>query len=285
MRNYLQKYWIRNNFDMMSLISYVLLFAGAWLMMFPFIWMISSSFKPTHEMFDQDWSFWPDEPQIFENYYSVLFEQDFGLFVLNSLIVCVLILFVQLLTSIPCAYALAKLKFKGQNILFGAIIMGLTIPINVTSIPIYLGIVQFNLLDTYFAMCFPFFISVFAIFLFRQFFKTFPDSMIEAARIDGFTEMDIVMRLVVPSAVPAISAFSVFSFVAHWNDLYWPLIVVTSMDKTTATLSMMQYTDGFYTDNQGAFAAATVVTLPMVIAFLCARRLFIRGITMTGIKG
>tara|TARA_B100000686_G_C16761384_1_gene958924 strand:+ start:753 stop:1610 length:858 start_codon:yes stop_codon:yes gene_type:complete len=279
------RFFIRKDFKIKSILSYIFLFAGAWVMMFPFIWLISSSMKPEHEIFNQNWSFWPKELYIIENYYSVFFEQDFIGYLMNSLIVCILILVVQIITSIPCAYALAKLKFRGQNILFGSIILGLTIPINVTSIPIYLGIVKLGLLDTYFAMSFPFFLSVFAIFLFRQFFKTFPDSIIEAARIDGFTELEIIIRLIVPSAIPAIAAFSVFSFVAHWNDLYWPLIVVTSMEKTTATLSMMQYASGFYTDHKGAFAAATAVTLPMVIAFLFARKLFIRGITMTGIKG
>jgi multiple sugar transport system permease protein len=186
---------------------------------------------------------------------------------------------------VPAAYALAKLKFRGSTILFGTILAGITIPINVTSIPLYLGVVRAGLLDTYIAIMFPFFVSVFAIFLFRQFFKTFPDSIIQAARVDGFTEVEIIMRLILPSAVPAIAAFSVFSFVAHWNDLYWPLIVVTSQEKMTATLSMLQYFSVFDRDLGGAFAGATVITAPMVIAFLLARRLFIRGITMTGIKG
>jgi len=190
-----------------------------------------------------------------------------------------------LITAVPAAYALAKLKFRGSSILFGTVIAALTIPINVTSIPIYVGLAKTGLLDTYLAMMLPFFISVFAIFLFRQFFRSFPDSVIDAARVDGFSEMEIILRLILPSAVPAIAAFSVFSFVAHWNDLYWPLIVVTSQDKMTATLSMMQYQSDFDTDYGRTFASATVVTAPMVIAFLFARRLFIRGITMTGVKG
>lgn len=261
------------------------LFLGAWVMVFPFIWMISSSLKPTDEVYDSDFSIIPKTFKGFENYYGVLFDQPYLLFLMNSLIVCVGILVVQLLTAVPAAYALAKLKFKGSSILFGTVIASLTIPINVTSIPIYIGLVNVGLLDTYVSMMFPFFISVFAIFLFRQFFRGYPDSIIQAARIDGFTEVEIILRLILPSAIPAIAAFSVFSFVSHWNDLYWPLIVVQSQEKMTATLSMMQYQSSFDTDYGRTYASATVVTAPMVIAFLFARRLFIRGITMTGVKG
>lgn len=266
-------------------VTSVLLFVGAWVMVFPFIWMISSSMKPTDEVYDADFSIIPKTFKGFENYYGVIFEQPYLVFLMNSMIVCVGILIIQLLTAIPAAYALAKLKFRGSTVLFGTVIAAITIPINVTSIPLYIGLVRVGLLDTYFAMMFPFIVSVFAIFLFRQFFRGFPDSIIQAARVDGFSEIEIILRLILPSAVPAIAAFSVFSFVAHWNDLYWPLIVVQSQDKMTATLSMMQYQSAFDTDYGRTYASATVVTAPMVIAFLLARRLFIRGITMTGVKG
>ncbi len=266
-------------------VSAFLLFLGGWLMVFPFVWMISSSLKPTDEVYDSQFSIIPKTFKGWDNYYAVIFEQPYLMFLANSMIVCLGILVIQLLTAIPAAYALAKLKFRGSTILFGTVIAAITIPINVTSIPLYIGLVRVGLLDTYFAMMFPFIVSVFAIFLFRQFFRGFPDSIIQAARVDGFSEIEIILRLILPSAVPAIAAFSVFSFVAHWNDLYWPLIVVQSQDKMTATLSMMQYQSAFDTDYGRTYASATVVTAPMVIAFLFARRLFIRGITMTGVKG
>ncbi|MFV0474487.1 MAG: carbohydrate ABC transporter permease [Pikeienuella sp.] len=266
-------------------IGTALLFLGAWVMLFPYIWMISSSMKPADEVYDADFSIIPETFAGLQNYGDVLFGQPYPRFMLNSLIVCVGILLVQLLTAVPAAYALAKLRFRGSAILLGTVIACLTIPINVTSIPLYLGVVKAGLLDTYFAMMFPFLVSVFAIFLFRQFFRGFPDSIIDAARVDGFSEMEIVIRLILPSAIPAVAAFSVFSFVSHWNDLYWPLIVVQSQDKMTAALSMMQYKSEFDTNYGRSFAAATVVTIPMLLVFLFARRAFIRGITMTGVKG
>jgi len=266
-------------------VGILVLFAGAWIMVFPFLWMVSSSFKPTDEIYDPDFSLIPKTFAGFDNYYQVLFEQPYLLALLNSLIVCVGVLVVQLLTAIPAAYALAKLRFRGANILFGAVLMGITIPINVISIPLYMAVVKAGLLDTYFAIMLPSLVSVFAIFLFRQFFRTYPDSIINAARIDGMSEIEIVLRLIVPAATPAIAAFSIFSFVAHWNELYWPLIVIQSQEKMTVTLTLMQYRSDFDVNFGGAFAAATVTTAPLVVAFLLARRHFIRGITMTGIKG
>lgn len=263
----------------------LLLLLGAWLMVFPFLWMLSSSLKPTSEVFDSDFTLWPKTFAGWQNYYDVLVTQPYLRYLTNSMIVCVGILVVQLATAVPAAYALAKLKFRGSTILLGTVIACLTVPINVTSIPIYLGLVKSGLLDTYLSMMFPFLVSVFAIFLFRQFFRAYPDSIIQAARVDGFTEIEIVLRLIVPAAVPAAAAFSVFSFVSHWNDLYWPLIVVQSQEKMTATLSMMQYRSTFDINYGRTFAAATVVTVPMLLVFLFARRAFVRGITMSGVKG
>jgi multiple sugar transport system permease protein len=192
---------------------------------------------------------------------------------------------VQLMVAIPCAYALAKVKFPGRNLLFVLVLLGLCIPVQVPALPLYIALAQLGLLNTYFAIMFPFFISVFAIFLFRQFFKGFPDDIIHAARLDGMSEFEIVWRIVVPSAWPAIAAFSVFSAVAHWNDLYWPLIVVSDPKLAPPPLGMMFFADAETGSNYGALtAAATILTAPLVIAFLIARRRFIEGITMTGVK-
>ena len=139
------------------------------------------------------------------------------------------ILVLQVLICAPAAYALAKLRFPGRPVLFALVLMDLCIPIQVPSLPLYMALAEVGMLNTYFSMMMPFFLSVFAIFLFRQFFKSYPDEIIQAARLDGVGEFEIVWRIVVPSAWPAIAAFSVFSIVAHWNDLYWPLIVISEV--------------------------------------------------------
>ena len=142
-----------------------------------------------------------------------------------------------------------------------------------------------NLLNTYFAQMLPFFLSMFAIFLLRQNFKSFPDEIIHAARLDGMKELEIVWRIVTPSALPAITAFSIFSLVAHWNDLYWPLIVISSTELAPPPLGMLLFASAESGANYGALmAGATLITAPMVIAFLIARRLFIQGITMSSFR-
>jgi multiple sugar transport system permease protein len=131
----------------------------------------------------------------------------------------------------------------------------------------------------------PFFLSMFAIFLLKQNFKSFPDEIIHAARLDGMSELEIVWRVVTPSAIPAITAFSIFSLVAHWNDLYWPLIVISSTELAPPPLGMLLFASAESGANYGALmAGASLITAPMVLAFLIARRRFIQGITMTSFR-
>jgi multiple sugar transport system permease protein len=206
-------------------------------------------------------------------------------FLINGGIVCAGILMVQLAVAIPCAYALAKLNFPGKRVLLGLVVLGLCIPVQAPALPLYIAFAQLGVLNTYFSMMAPFFLSVFAIFLLRQFFKSYPDEILQAARLDGVGELEIVWRIVVPAAWPAIAAFSVFSVVAHWNDLYWPLIVISERQLATPPLGMMFFADSEVGSNYGALSAgAAIITAPLVIAFLIARRRFIAGITMTGIK-
>jgi multiple sugar transport system permease protein len=141
-------------------------------------------------------------------------------------------------------------------------------------------------LNSYFALSAPFFISVFGIFLFLQFFRAMPDDLISAARLDGMSEAGIVMRVIVPNAWPAITAFSIFSVVAHWNDLFWPLIVINGMERATPPLGLLYFRAAEAGDDYGALMAATlIITLPLLLAFLAAQRRFIEGITLTGLKG
>jgi multiple sugar transport system permease protein len=267
------------------LATHAVLLAGAIFMLLPFVWMLMTSLKSPGEIFSADFTLWPRKFSAVENYDRALTSAPLLRFALNGFIICFGILVVQLIVAIPCAYALAKLKFPGRNLLFVLVLLGLCIPVQVPALPLYIALAKLELLNTYFAIMFPFFLSVFAIFLFRQFFKGFPDDIIHAARLDGMSEFEIVWRIVVPSAWPAIAAFSVFSAVAHWNDLYWPLIVVSDTKLAPPPLGMMFFADAETGSNYGALtAAATILTAPLVIAFLIARRRFIEGITMTGVK-
>ncbi|WP_188517704.1 carbohydrate ABC transporter permease [Alsobacter metallidurans] len=271
---------------LLSLVAvHAVLVAGAVFMLLPFVWMLITSVKPPAEIFTAQISLWPKNFYGVENYTFALSQAPLLRFALNGLILCFGILAVQLLVAIPCAYALAKLNFPGRNVVFVLVLLGLCIPVQVPAMPLYIALAELGLLNTYFSMMAPFFLSVFAIFLLRQFFRSFPDDIIHAARLDGVSEFEIVWRIVTPSAWPAIAAFSVFSAVAHWNDLYWPLIVISDAKMAPPPLGMMFFADAETGSNYGALtAAATVLTAPLVIAFLIARRRFIDGVTMTGVK-
>jgi len=268
-----------------SYLAHAVLAAGALIMLMPFVWMLCTAFKAPGEIFES--SLWPVPRSWygFGHFEQVFKSAPMGRYLLNGVMVCAGILVVQLLVAIPAAYALAKHEFRGKNLFMMSVLGALAIPIQVTALPMYIGLSHISVLNTYFAQMLPFFLSMFAIFLFRQYFKTFPDEIIQAAKIDGLKEWEIIWRIVVPSAKPAIAAFAVFSLVAHWNDLYWPLIVISSTDLAPPPLGMLLFSTAESGTNYGALmAGATIITAPLVLAFLMARRRFIQGITMTGIK-
>lgn len=267
-------------------VRYLLLTVGAIIILAPFIWMISISLKPPHEIFGPEFQFLPEELYAVENYRRALTAVPMLRFLLNGIIVCGGILFFQILLAVPCAYALAKLNFRGASILFGLVLLGLMIPSHVPAIPLYLAFTQMGLLNTYWALILPSAISVFAIFLFRQFFRTVPNDLINAARVDGLSEFSIVWRIVLPTAWPAVTAFAIFSVAAHWNELFWPMIVVTDTDMATPPLGILFFRDQEAGSDYGALmAGTTIITAPLVIAFLLAQRRFIEGITLSGVKG
>jgi len=170
--------------------------------------------------------------------------------------------------------------------MFGAIMLGLLVPYHVPALPLYVGFSALGLLNTYAALILPFVISVFGIFLFRQFFKALPDELIHAARLDGMGEVSLVWRVILPNALPAATAFAIFSVVAHWNDLFWPLIVISGPDRATPALGVLYFRTEEAGDDFGALMAASVVmTTPLVLAFLVAQRRFVEGIATTGLKG
>ncbi|WP_420103858.1 carbohydrate ABC transporter permease [Bosea sp. (in: a-proteobacteria)] len=258
---------------------------GAAIMLLPFYWMVLTSLRSPSEIFDV--SLWPI-PKNFsavENYVRAATQAPMGRFMLNGVIVCGGILIVQVLVAVPAAYALAKLRFPGRRLFFTLVVAALSVPMQALALPLFVGLAWANLLNSYFALMAPFFLSVFAIFLFRQSFRSYPDEIIDAARMDGFSELEICWGLVLRGSLPSLAAFSVFSVVAHWNDLYWPMIVVSDTALAPPPLGMLFFSDVESGANYGALmAGATIITAPMVLCFLLARRHFIAGVTMTGVK-
>lgn len=224
-------------------------------------------------------------PIIF-NYSKAFSEAPLMRYLLNGIIVTASIFFIQILVALPAAYALAKLKFWGRDAVFSLVLFSLLIPVHAIALPLYIMLAKFGLTNTYAALVVPWTISVFGIFLMRQFFMTVPDDMIDAARMDGMSELAIVWRVMLPTAIPALLAFAIFSVVAHWNDYFWPRIVVTgNRNLFTPPLGLRE----FKGDGDGSYfgpmmATATVIVTPLIVAFLVAQRRFIEGITLSGMK-
>jgi multiple sugar transport system permease protein len=259
---------------------------GAIVFLYPFAWMISASFKPQTEIFSTSASLIPQHWAGLENYAKAMGRVPMLRILANGALVCALIVVFQIVFALPCAYAMAKLRFRGRETLFALVLLGLLVPIHALSIPLYAAARQLGMLDTLSILVVPFVLSTFAIFLFRQFIRALPDDLIAAARMDGLGEGAIVWRIVLPNAWPAATAFAVFSVVTHWNDLYWPLITVSQPGLATPPLGLLFFRAAEVGDDHGALMAATVlITLPLVLLFLLAQRTFIDGMTMTGLKG
>lgn len=273
-------------FSLTRAIRLTLLSLGALIFLAPYIFMISTAGKGQSEIFTSSLSLIPTQFFYLENFAKAFGRVSMGQLLWNGVIVCGLIFVIQVIIAIPCAYAMAKLKFGAARLLMALVMLGLLVPIHATSLPLYVAFDSAALLNSYTALVAPFSISVFAIFLFLQFFRAMPDDLIHAARLDGMSELGIVMRVIVPNAWPAITAFAIFSVVAHWNDLYWPLIVVSNQAYATPPLGLLFFRAAEAGDDYGALMAATlIITLPLVAAFLLAQKRFVEGITMTGLKG
>jgi multiple sugar transport system permease protein len=259
--------------------------AGALLMVLPFVLMISISLKPPGEIFAPEFRLIPDQWHVIQNYREAFAKQPLGRYLFNGLIVTACIFAAQALVALPCAYALAKLRWRGRETTFLFVLLALLVPPQVPAIPLYIGLWKLGLLDSYAALILPSTISVFGIFLMRQFFRTVPDDLISAARLDGLGEFAIVWRIMLPTALPALVAFGLLSLVWNWNEFFWPLLVVQTQTLATPPLGVVYFANAEAGTNYGPLmAAATVITLPLALAFLLAQRWFIDGVTMTSVK-
>ncbi|BCA92661.1 sn-glycerol-3-phosphate transport system permease protein UgpE [Vreelandella aquamarina] len=268
-----------------ELLRHAFLIMLAAVMVMPFIWMVLTSFKPANEIFSNEINWLPGHWALIENYTRALTNTSLIRYMGNGLLVVVAILILQFLVSIPAAYALAKLSFPGRFAMFICVLACLMIPAQAVAIPWYLQLHYVGILDSYWALILPFTLSVFGIFLLRQFFIGIPDDLIDAARMDGMNEFRIIWSVVVPNSIPALISFGIFSVIAHWNDYFWPLIVLNDQDYYTPTLGVVDFRNAESGSDYGALmAAATIVVLPLLVAFLLAQRRFIEGISTAGMK-
>jgi multiple sugar transport system permease protein len=286
---------------------YLILVPGAILFVAPFAWLVSSSFKHLGDIFAWPPQWIPSNPT-FDNYKLFLgmtgktdarSAQFVGRWFLNSMFVASSITILQLIFNSLCAYAFAKRRFPGRDVIFVLFLATMMIPSQVTLIPTYLVLKHIPFyggndilgngghgwLDSYFGLIMPGAVSAFGVFLLRQYMVSIPDELLDAARIDGASEFAIYRRIVLPLARPALAATGIFTFIYAWEDFFWPLIVISSPDHYTVPLGLALYVVRNRTAWDIVMAGSVLATLPMIVIFAIFQRHFIRGLAITGLKG
>jgi ABC-type glycerol-3-phosphate transport system permease component len=258
---------------------------GTIIMIGPFYWMIVTAFKPPAEVLVFPPTWWPQAPSLRPWTELAELRGGFHNFFRNSLFVTSVITLLVLLTSSLSGYVFAKFQFRGRELLFLLVLSTLMIPLNVSIIPLYELMVNFNWTNSYWALIIPSAYSPLGIFLMRQFMHAIPNDLIDAARIDGASELAIFFRIVLPLSTPALAALGIFTFMWNWDDFLWPLVILDEAHLYTLPLGLAQLRGRFGSDVGTMMAGATLTVLPVLVVYLFAQRRFVEGITMTGMKG
>jgi len=260
------------------------LLIGGLLMIFPFIWMILSSFKPSLDVVNVGFNIIPTTWTL-SNYEKVLTELPLIRGYINSIIVSTAITLLVLFTASTAGYLFAKLRFRGRNILFMFVISSMMIPPQIAIIPLFYMVVEFKMINSYLGLIFPFAMSGFGIFLMKQFVGGIPDSLIDAARIDGSSDFQIYFRIIIPLIKSSFFVLGILTFIWSWDYFLWPLVVVMDNDMKTLPLILGHFTqaEGLYPGP--SMAAVSIVTIPILIVYLFFQRFFVKGMSMTGLKG
>lgn len=264
--------------------KHAILMAGAAVMILPFIWMLSTSFKPPAEVLSWPPKFIPEHWTL-ENYATVFRTAPFLRFFVNSLLLSVFSTLCVLLTSSLAGYIFGKFDFPLKNFLFMLILATAMVPFETYMIPLYLRMVQFGWVNKFMGLVAPYLVMSYGIFFMRQNVKsTIPDEIIDAARIDGMSEFGIYRRIVLPLLSGSANALAIFSFMQTWAAFIWPLIVTSSRELWTMELGLGMFQYRFSVDLGPINAGSVLSILPVVVVFLILRNKIVRGITLTGMK-
>ena len=263
---------------------YIILISGVGITIFPFIWMILTSFKSQIESIKIPITIFPKE-WLIKNYFAVFNAVPFGRMYLNTIINAVVIVSVQLIFCSMAAYAFARLKFPGKNVIFTILLSVLMIPSSFFILPQYQIIQGLGLLNSLPALFLPNLFSIFGTFLLRQFFKSLPDSLEDAARIDGCNRFMIYYKIMLPLVKSGLVALGILTLRFAWNDLMWPLIVNTSEQKMTLAAGLSSLQGQYVTDYPLMMVRAVMSVAPLLILFAIFQEQFIEGIALSGVKG
>ncbi|ERT03889.1 binding--dependent transport system inner membrane component family protein [Lyngbya aestuarii BL J] len=265
--------------------NYLLLSVIALLMLFPLLWLIGTAFKSGNEnIFQFPPQLFPREPT-FENIIKVWQTNPMGRYLVNSMIVASLTVELNLLFCALAAYPLARLDFRGRDSIFTAIIATIMIPFQIVMIPLYVLTVQLGLRNTYLGLIFPSVASAFGIFLLRQAFLSVPKELVEAARIDGCSQLGIWWHIMLPAVRPALITLAIFVFIGSWSDFLWPLLILDQPEYYTLPLGVAKLAGTFSFDWRLVAAGSVISIAPVLLLFLLLQRYIVPTDAATGVKG
>jgi ABC-type glycerol-3-phosphate transport system permease component len=272
-----------NKFSTGKILMYGTLLIAAMSFLYPFIWMIGAAFAPEHEI--SKMTVWPSHTT-WANFKSMLEKIPIGRSLINSLLVATFCTALVMITGSTVGYALARMKFKGRQLIFYVIVFTMSLPFQITLIPNYITMVNLHLVDTFLALIIPFAVSAFAILMFRQAFQGLPQALIDAARMDGCNELRIIFRILWPNIKPTLVTVAILTFIGSWNEVLWPLIVIRDEQLMTMPQLVTLFAVGGRANAQLGvkIAAAVLLAIPVMIAFLFFQKHFIQSMASTGLK-
>ncbi|GIP28112.1 sugar ABC transporter permease [Paenibacillus sp. J23TS9] len=268
----------------LNITAHLVLLAGAVTMILPFLWTVSTSLKQLSEVFVFPPKLFGQEIR-WVNYLHISDRFPFSIYFLNSLKITIIIVIAQLITSSLAGFVFSRLRFRGRDPLFGLYLATMMVPAQVMMIPNFIVMRHYNLVDTHWSLILPALVSAFGTFLLRQFFLTVPSALEDAAKMDGCTPFGMYWRIFVPLSKPAMATLGVFVFMGSWNDFLAPLVYINTQNKMTLPLGLASM-QGMYSTDWPVLMAGTVITIiPLIIIFLLAQDFFIKGVTLSGLKG
>jgi multiple sugar transport system permease protein len=275
----------RFRFHWQRIAAWIVLLLGSIVMLFPIFWLVTTSLKVKSQVFKFP-PVWIPNPVHWRNYPDALTAVPFDRYAVNTMFITTANIVGVMLSSALVAYAFARLRFPGRDVLFILILSELMLPQTVTLIPRYIEFKELGWIDTWWPLIVPnYFGNAFFIFLLRQFFRTIPRDLSDAAKVDGASELRIFWQIILPLSRPALAVVAIFTFLYNWNDYLEPLIYISSEEKYTMALGLATFRDLLSTEWGLLMAGSTVMILPVVILFFFAQRYFIRGVVLTGLKG
>ena len=262
---------------------HTVLVTGACVMIMPFLWMLTTSLKTQQDAIKFPPDIFPKQ-LIFMNYLDAFRQVDFSRYFLNTAVMTFGTTLLVFGTSVCAAYAFARLKFPGKELLFVTFLAMMMVPIPVYLVPSYVILSQLGWIDTFLALIIPWSVNIFAIFLLRQHFMTIPQELFDAARIDGFGHLNMLVRIVIPLSKPVLVTVGVFQVVASWNAFLWPLIVTHSDSMRTIQTGLAYFAQAESTNYPLLCAASTFTVMPLVVLYFFVQRHIMESFSRSGLK-